>query len=230
MENKPVLKKVRRPINRAQPISSSEPTTGVVTPQKNVQEEVANVAMPNNQPPMEDNLPPQVENQPFSQNIPDNLPSVERAHSRNYSQTNYNYNEEPQYENDEYPEEYFAEDEHRVSVKLFVFCFVLALIVGALLGKYLLGAPQVSHNGLQGIVANSEVPRGRARCGVADRTQGCVLYIMNPQRKNVKAKDFYDMAAQMTGRQRFMIETGNMRYANTEIRPGDIAQLNIPPL
>ena len=74
------------------------------------------------------------------------------------------------------------------------------------------------------------MPRGRARCGVAERTQGCVLYVMNPQRQEMRAKDFYDIAAQMTGRQRFMIETGHMRYANTKINPGDIAQLNIPPL
>ena len=85
-------------------------------------------------------------------------------------------------------------------------------------------------NGLQGVVVNAEVPRGRARCGVAERTQGCVLYLMNPQRQDMRAKDFYDLASQMTGRQRFMIETGNMRYANTKIKPGDLVQLNIPPL
>ena len=66
--------------------------------------------------------------------------------------------------------------------------------------------------------------------GVAERSQGCVLYIMNPQKQEMSAKDFYDLASQMTGRQRFMIETGNMRYANSRIKPGDIAQLNIPPL
>ena len=53
---------------------------------------------------------------------------------------------------------------------------------------------------------------------------------MNPQRQDMLAKDFYDLAAQMTGRQRFMIETGNMRYANSKIKPGDIVQLNIPPM
>ena len=84
--------------------------------------------------------------------------------------------------------------------------------------------------GLQGVVINSEVPRGRARCGVAEKTQGCVLYIMNPQRQDLNGRDFYDLAAQLTGRQRFMIETGNMRYSSIKIKPGEIAQLNIPPL
>ena len=53
---------------------------------------------------------------------------------------------------------------------------------------------------------------------------------MNPQRQDLSGRDFDDLAAQLTGRQRFMIETGNMRYASTKIRPGEIAQLNIPPL
>ena len=53
---------------------------------------------------------------------------------------------------------------------------------------------------------------------------------MNSQQREIYAKDFYDLAAQLSGRQRFIIETGNMRYANTRIKPGEIVQLNIPPL
>ena len=53
---------------------------------------------------------------------------------------------------------------------------------------------------------------------------------MNPQRQELNASDFYDLAAQLTGRQRFVIETGNMRYSSTKIKPGEIAQFNIPPL
>ena len=89
---------------------------------------------------------------------------------------------------------------------------------------------KIVRNGLQGVVINVEVPKGRARCGIAERTQGCVLYIMNPQRQELNARDFYDLASQLTGRQRFVIETGNMRYSNKKIRPGDIVQLNIPPI
>ena len=107
---------------------------------------------------------------------------------------------------------------------------VLFTIFGIFFAKVFLTTPATVQNGLQGVVISSEVPRGRARCGVAEKTQGCVLYIMNPQRQDLSGRDFYDLAAQLTGRQRFMIETGNMRYASTKIRPGEIAQLNIPPL
>lgn len=105
------------------------------------------------------------------------------------------------------------------------------LFIGVLAGKFVLGSSsQVVQNGLQGVVVNPEVPKGRSRCGVAEKTQGCVLYVMNPQRQELNGRDFYDLAAQLTGRQRFMIETGNMRYSSIKIKPGSIAQLNIPPL
>ena len=104
------------------------------------------------------------------------------------------------------------------------------LLFGIFFAKVFMAPPAVEQNGLQGVVVNAEVPRGRARCGRAEKTQGCVLYIMNPQRQDLSGRDFYDLAAQLTGRQRFMIETGNMRYASTKIQPGGIAQINIPPL
>lgn len=104
------------------------------------------------------------------------------------------------------------------------------LLFGIMFAKIFLSGPTTVQNGLQGVVINSEVPRGRARCGVAEKAQGCVLYIMNPQRQDLNGRDFYDLAAQLTGRQRFMIETGNMRYSSIKIKPGEIAQLNIPPL
>ncbi len=107
---------------------------------------------------------------------------------------------------------------------------VLCLFVGFVFGSLLFKDSKVVRNGLQGVVINTEVPRGRARCGVAERSQGCVLYVMNSQHREMYAKDFYDVAAQVSGRQRFIIETGNMRYANTRIKPGEIVQLNIPPL
>lgn len=106
----------------------------------------------------------------------------------------------------------------------------LVFIVGLLFAKIFMGGKTVVKDGLQGVVVNAEVPRGRARCGVAERTQGCVLYIMNPQRQDLQGRDFYDLASQLTGRQRFVIETGNMRYSSVKVRPGDIAQINIPPL
>jgi hypothetical protein len=145
--------------------------------------------------------------------------------------------ETPQYlDEDEYEEEVYG---HRplnneapswLTSKVLVLVSLVCLFVGVVCGKVFLAESKVVRNGLQGVIVNNEVPRGRARCGVAERTQGCVLYLMNPQKQDMYAKDFYDLAAQMTGRQRFMIETGNMRYANSRIKPGEIAQLNIPPL
>lgn len=106
----------------------------------------------------------------------------------------------------------------------------VVFVLGVASAKLFFSGEKVVKDGLQGVVINPEVPRGRPRCGVAERTQGCVLYIMNPQRQELNARDFYDLAAQLTGRQKFVIETGNIRYSNTKIKPGAIAQLNIPPL
>lgn len=114
--------------------------------------------------------------------------------------------------------------------KILIAISVVVFLAGALISRLIFSEQKVVRNGLQGVVVNQEVPKGRARCGVAEKTQGCVLYIMNPQRQELNARDFYDLASQLTGRQRFVIETGNMRYSNVKIRPGDIAQLNIPPL
>lgn len=108
-----------------------------------------------------------------------------------------------------------------------VICLFVGIFIGAL---FFGGHDQVVQNGLQGVVINPEVPKGRARCGVSEKMQGCVLYVMNPQRQELNGRDFYDLASQLTGRQRFVIETGNMRYSSVKIKPGAIAQLNIPPL
>lgn len=114
--------------------------------------------------------------------------------------------------------------------KILLLLGAVLFFLGIITAKVFFAEEKIVRNGLQGVVVNPEVPKGRARCGVAERTQGCVLYVMNPQRQEMAARDFYDLASQLTGRQRFVIETGNMRYSNTKIRPGDIAQFNIPPL
>lgn len=221
MENGPILKKVRRPINRMMPVSPNEQPFDNKVGESGVENK-------------NDINIPQVENKaPAPEPAPApapriSLPSVERAPMQG-RQENFNYNE-PQYADNEYYDEYAPVQHNGVSTTVLIVSVLVCLAMGLIIGRFLFSENQTTHSGLQGVVVNNEVPRGRARCGVADRSQGCVLYIMNPQRQNVKAKDFYDMAAQVTGRQRFMIETGNMRYANTEIRPGDIAQLNIPPL
>lgn len=117
-----------------------------------------------------------------------------------------------------------------IAKKIAIAIGVGAFLIGMIATKLMFSEQKIVRDGLQGVVVNAEVPRGRARCGVAEKTQGCVLYIMNPQRQELSASDFYDLASQLTGRQRFVIETGNMRYSNTKIKPGEIAQFNIPPL
>ena len=107
----------------------------------------------------------------------------------------------------------------------------IAVLIGAILSYLLSPTPQsVSKRGLDGIVFNQDVPAGRSRCGIAEPHQGCVLYIMNPRNEEVIARDFYTTAAKWTQRERYIIETGNMHYSTTKIKPGYIAQINIPPL
>ena len=85
------------------------------------------------------------------------------------------------------------------------------LVVRHFVCKNLSAAQQPFKTGLQGVVINSEVPRD-ARCGVAEKLRVASYISANPQRQDLNGRDFYDLAAQLTGRQRFMIETGNMRY------------------
>ena len=85
----------------------------------------------------------------------------------------------------------------------------MVFVVGFMFAKLFFTQQTIVRDGLQGVVINPEVPRGR---------------------QELSGRDFYDLASQLTSRQRFVIETGNMRYSNVKIRPGDIAQLNIPPL
>lgn len=115
--------------------------------------------------------------------------------------------------------------------KMFIIA-AICLLVGLIAGKLFFGSSssKIVQNGLQGVIMNPEVPQGRSRCGVAEKTQGCVLYLMNPERQELNGRDFYDWASQLTKRPRFIIETGNMRYSSVKIKPGFIAQINIPPL
>ena len=159
---------------------------------------------------------------------PENLPAV------NNQVQEYNSNEQPQFidENsfDYAPQESFLTGGETVSRRIAIIAASVALVLGFTIAKLFFSEQKVVRDGLQGVVINAEVPRGRARCGVAEKTQGCVLYLMNPQRQELNARDFYDLASQLTGRQRFVIETGNMRYSSTKIKPGEIGQFNIPPL
>lgn len=216
--NRPQLKKIKRPINRTVPISDSNPPTSF---EANPFASVAQTQV-SQQASVDSYLDePQLPSREVSQHAFDN---------KYKKQINFIEEDETFDDEYEYSQSSYSSAPSWLTTKIFVLVGFVCLFAGIVVGKLIFAESKVVRNGLQGVVVNSEVPRGRARCGVAERSQGCVLYIMNPQRQEMSAKDFYDLAAQMTGRQRFMIETGNMHYANTRIRPGDIVQLNIPPL
>lgn len=103
------------------------------------------------------------------------------------------------------------------------------LIVGIVLGIVI--APKgTEQHGLEDVAWNDETPKGRVRCGKTDETQACTLYILNSFKRDLTGRDFFKLAAQLTKREEFMIETENMQYATTKIKPGFFVQLNIPAL
>lgn len=216
MENtnpRPKFKKVKRPIKR--PVAAPE---NVAVP----------VKMPSENP---FNRPASSANTGFNLGSyleEDNLPAIQSEQPQNRLEPAFL----PDDEINEVPatfKDHFVNGNFYTSTAM-VATAIVCLILGIFISKVFLSAPTLVQNGLQGIVINPEVPKGKARCGVAEKTQGCVLYIMNPQRRDLDGRDFYDLASQLTERQRFVIETGNMRYSGVKIRPGEIAQINIPPL
>lgn len=219
------LKKVKRPVRRTMPEN----------PQMPVQNTGSTFSQPQRNP-----FNSQQQNPAASEQVdefdldsfldePENLPAV------NNQLQEYNTSELPQFI-DESSIDYAAQQQSFltgggvISRRIAALAAAGALLFGFIIAKVFFSEQKVVRDGLQGVVINAEVPRGRARCGVAEKTQGCVLYLMNPQRQELNARDFYDLASQLTGRQRFVIETGNMRYSSTKIKPGEIGQFNIPPL
>ena len=205
--NMPRLRKIKRPKTHQGPITDyNQPVSGSF---------VTNTAQ---------------NAQPQGQSAEIQPPAINRAPVSSYNE---NYAQQPdEYDNESYYEHQTSFDMFmaRLDAKKFVALLLGCFFVGLVFGKLMFSSEQVVRNGLQGVVINPEVPQGRSRCGVAEKTQGCVLYVMNPQRQDLNGRDFYDLASQLTGRQRFVIETGNMRYSSVKIKPGNIAQLNIPPL
>ena len=107
---------------------------------------------------------------------------------------------------------------------------IICLFIGLYIGKSLFSSETVENYGLEGVVTNPDVPAGRPRCGLTEKSQACVFYLMNWYKQELNGRDFYRLAAELTGREEYMIETDNLRYANIKIKPGNIAQLNIPAL
>ena len=230
------VKKIKRPIKRlvpGNPMSPSSPQPSMHRPTPQPVQQGVSVNQKNSSlddlldnqlnlpalknPVRNQSVPTQEDNYQYSQNMNTNYSKPDRFISDN------DFEEKPRFFDELMQGNLFT-------MKGVIVISILIFIVGILVAKIFMGGKTIVKDGLQGVVVNAEVPRGRARCGIAERTQGCVLYIMNPQRQDLQGRDFYDLASQLTGRQRFVIETGNMRYSNIKIRPGDIAQINIPPL
>jgi len=118
-----------------------------------------------------------------------------------------------------------------VKTKVLLPLFMFLLAFGGVAGYFAASVLQSgAENELPGVVTNAEIPKGRPRCGIAQKGQGCVLYLMNARRREVEAKDFFSMASDILGVPKFQIETANIRYATMRIPPGYIALLNVPPM
>ena len=117
-----------------------------------------------------------------------------------------------------------------IRTPMILFFFLIFMAVGAGLGFFYGAMDSRGADELPGVVVNAEIPKGRPRCGIAQRGQGCVFYVMNAQRKELEARDFFGIASDMLQIPKFQIETANIRYATTRIPPGYIALLNVPPV
>ena len=117
-----------------------------------------------------------------------------------------------------------------VRTPMMLFFFILFTVVGAGLGFFYGTMDSRGADELPGVVTNAEIPKGRPRCGIAQKGQGCVFYVMNAQRREMEARDFFGIASDMLQIPKFQIETANIRYATMRIPPGYIALLNIPPV
>ncbi len=138
-------------------------------------------------------------------------------------------NEEFQLE-DDFEDEILLEENRIFNRKVLYVVGFVCFLIGVFIGNILFSSKTVENHGLEGIVVNADVPAGRPRCGLTDKSQACVFYLMNWEKQELNGRDFYKLAAYFTGREEYMIETENLRYATVKIKPGHFAQLNIPAL
>lgn len=79
-----------------------------------------------------------------------------------------------------------------------------------------------------GVVPNMDIDTPLPRCGTVDKGQACILYLMNNQRYDRTAEDFFDEAVRLMEVSRYSISMVNTRYAKQRISPGYFAQIKIP--
>ena len=127
----------------------------------------------------------------------------------------------------------------KISPRIFETKFMAALLggcvlVGMLFGMVLFGgssAPQQKIvKGLTGVVPNPDIRSNNLRrCGTVAATSPCLVFIMNHERNDKLAEDFFDEAAKLTGRAPYRVRIENQHYATTPITRGQIAVIKIPP-
>lgn len=231
---KPVLRKLRkikRPKMGNQPMTFSVPekagNPAMPQPQRQAApQQLQRQAMPQ---PQRQAAPQQPQQQEQTQNLlQKNIQNRETLYNQNAGM------ETIRFVGDDDSEEQYVEHNESIGSlftnKTVMLGMILATLVGMFIGATAFSSTDSSKRGLEGVVGNPDVPAGRSRCGLVDKRQGCVLYIMNPKDQNVNGKDFYSAAAQWTKREKYQIEVGNMHYGNKIIKPGQIAQIYIPPL
>lgn len=107
-----------------------------------------------------------------------------------------------------------------------------ALFAGLLLGMMFFGggssAPAPAPSGLQGVIQNPDIQAPLARCGTVIETEPCIVYIVNHTRRDQLARDFFDQAAKLTGRQPHLVAMVNRQYATSRIPPGYISKIQVP--
>lgn len=117
-----------------------------------------------------------------------------------------------------------------VAMTVFMVSFVLAIMIFGGGGGGSTTCPPC--NGLQGVVNNEDAQRsiqkGVSRCGRADRTAPCILYLQNPRNRELYAKEFYELVSHLTGVPKYLIESENMEYGNQIIKSGYIGMYNVP--
>ncbi len=118
-----------------------------------------------------------------------------------------------------------------LTTKMFVVIVSVVCVIGMFLGSMLFGsssAPAQKSSGLSGVVRNTDITKNLPRCGMTDRGQACILYIVNHTRYDKKAREFFDEAVRLTEVQKYSISIANPKYAEVRIPPGHFVQIQIP--
>lgn len=121
-----------------------------------------------------------------------------------------------------------------ISTKGFIITIVIILITGFLFGSLIGGGnntpPPQATTAMRGVVQNKDINSRMPRCGLVERGQACLLYIMNSTRYDKTAESYFDEAAKLMGVQKYSISIVNPKYAKELIKPGYFVEIKIPAL